>query len=156
MFRREITEAMDGQNNKKERNQSDHRANKELLCDLCEEQKARVQHQACKAVGGEAGDPGARGEEITLQVPLKDLSRLGTNETYSEILNTSFLADWCRGAKTQKKHFCRCWKWKILRTGSTQKEEGWAKISLIFRVQWVSVDICEIFAHPSSYPISQL
>lgn len=33
---------------KKERNQSDHRAKKELLCDLCEEQKARVQHQACK------------------------------------------------------------------------------------------------------------
>lgn len=23
-------------------------------------------------------------------------------------------------------------------------------------IQWVSVDICEIFAHPSSYPISQL
>lgn len=33
---------------KKERNQSDHRAKKELLCDLSEQQQVRVQHQACK------------------------------------------------------------------------------------------------------------
>lgn len=73
MFKREMTETIDGQNGKKKRRKKSMRSQgrtQKLLCDLCEQQEAMCSTPGLqrRSVGGEAGGPEARGgEDITLQ-----------------------------------------------------------------------------------------
>lgn len=70
MFRREMTETIDGQNGKKRKKSTRSQGEKQkLLCHICEQQEAMSSTAGLqrRSVGGEAGDSVARGhEDVTL------------------------------------------------------------------------------------------